>query len=309
MRNPARTPSSWLYRLLDASRLPALWRKRDTGLILCYHNVVPDTWSGAGDASLHMPVRRFQHQMQWLQSHYRCVPLTEMLDRLRRGDRLKRLAAVTFDDAYQGVFELALPVLRDLMVPSTVFVVGCAGDRSEPFWWDRVGEASAAQRATWLTEYAGDGARIRAHTEGATGPRDPRIPLPASWDMIRAELGPNVELGAHSMTHRSLPHLDDRDLLDEVGRSRGLIAERTGLVPDAFSYPYGLWNARVRSAVQAAGYKGAVTVDSGLVDRGSDLWALRRINVPATIPLEAFKAWTVGLSPRAIRDRLVGRAP
>ena len=99
----------------------------------------------------------------------------------------------------------------------------------------------------------------------------------------------------HSATHRTLPQLDDADLEAELVSSRQAIRERTGVRAEFFAYPYGVWDVRVREAVRRAGYRGAVTLDYGLISPRADLFALRRVNVPAGITLPAFEAWTAGL--------------
>jgi len=80
--------------------------------------------------------------------------------------------------------------------------------------------------------------------------------------------------------------------------SRDVIRRRTGVTPEFFAYPYGLWNDRVRDAVRSAGYRAALTLDGGLSPATADPWALPRLNVPAGIEEAAFRAWTAGLSLR-----------
>jgi peptidoglycan/xylan/chitin deacetylase (PgdA/CDA1 family) len=99
----------------------------------------------------------------------------------------------------------------------------------------------------------------------------------------------------HSATHRSLTALDALDLRREVVGSRDLIMRRTGVTPEFFAYPYGLWNDRVRQAVRSAGYRAAFTVEDGHHDAAADRWALPRLNIPAGIVDAAFEAWTAGL--------------
>jgi peptidoglycan/xylan/chitin deacetylase (PgdA/CDA1 family) len=76
------------------------------------------------------------------------------------------------------------------------------------------------------------------------------------------------------------------------------LRERAGVHATSFAYPYGLVDARVREAVQCAGYRAAVTLDYGLNSPSTDPWMLRRVNVPASIPTSAYEAWTAGLRPR-----------
>ena len=63
----------------------------------------------------------------------------------------------------------------------------------------------------------------------------------------------------HSTTHRRLPRLADAEVQCEVIMSRRVIERETGVTPDIFAYPYGLWDEGVRAAVRAAGYRAAVT--------------------------------------------------
>ena len=115
-------------------------RVANGGLLLCYHNVVARRAApSAGDPSLHMRVDRFREQVRWLAAAYEVVSLPEFLTRLAAAKPLRRVATITFDDAYAGVFMSALPVLRELGLPATVFVVARAAERREPFWWDHPG--------------------------------------------------------------------------------------------------------------------------------------------------------------------------
>ena len=69
-----------------------------------------------------------------------------------------------------------------------------------------------------------------------------------------------IEIGVHSATHRCLPTLTEAELEHEVVASRTMIHAETGVWPEFFSYPYGLFDARVRGAVRSAGYRAAVAV-------------------------------------------------
>lgn len=247
------------YGGLRAAGVPAVRRRlKDAGLILCYHNVV-ETAQGAGCPGLHEGRERFTRQMQWLDAHYDVIGLGEFTERMTSGRSLRSVAAVTFDDGYAGVFEHAVPVVRALRMPATVFLVAEAVGRPAPFPWD-----------------------------GATEHR------PADWDQIRAALGGGIEVGAHSCTHPSLPRLTDAELEREIVASGAMLREATGVSPQFFAYPFGHWDARVRDMVRAAGYLGGLTLDFGLNGRHEDRWALRRVNVPAGISDAAFQAWASG---------------
>lgn len=276
-------------------------RLRNAGLILCYHNVVPADGERLGDPGLHMSSERFERQLRWLAGHYSIVPLREVLDRLAARTSLRSVAAITFDDAYSGVFAHALPVLEALHVPATVFVVAEALGRPAGFWWDRpeiVRSATPARREAWLTALRGDGDAILSEHRSSAHRALPASHQAADGSAIRAALQRGIDVGVHSATHRSLPTLTDAELEYEVVTSRAIVHRATATWPELFAYPYGRWSPRVRALVRSAGYRAAFTLDDGLIEASADPWALRRINVPAGISDAAFEAWTAGLQGR-----------
>ncbi len=297
------------YAGLRAFAIPAVMRRlREAGVVLCYHNVLPQRNAGAaGDRAIHLALERFAEQINWLVRRYAVVSLAEFIARVRAGRPLGGVATVTFDDAYAGVFVHAWPLLRDLGVPATVFVVAEAPEQRAPFWWDHpdiTHRTGPAPRERWLGDLAGDASRIASAL--ALSPMMPgRVPdshRPAGWDAITTAASAGLDIGVHSATHRTLSRLDNAELEREIVGSRATIGARLGITPTFFAYPYGVWDVRVRDAVHAAGYRGAVTLDYGLVTAGADPWALRRVNIPSGITLRAFEAWIAGLHPRRGRD-------
>ncbi len=292
------------YSGLVALGVPSLVRRlRAAGVLLCYHNVLPPRNATAtGDAGVHMPFERFADQVHWLARRYAVVALREFVERLRAGRSLRGVAALTFDDGYDGVFQHAWPLLSKVGLPATVFVVAERPERRDAFWWDHPGlahNAPPAGRERWLTELKGDAQGIVSALSLMTSIRLPASHRPAGWDAIAAAAaGGGLAIGVHSATHRTLTQLDDIELAREIVASRETIQARAGVAPAFFAYPYGIWDERVRNAVQAAGYEGAVTLDYGLTGARADPWALPRVNVPATIPSPAFKVWVAGLHPR-----------
>jgi peptidoglycan/xylan/chitin deacetylase (PgdA/CDA1 family) len=297
------TFSALYYTGLRMLGLPTAAREfRNAAVVLCYHNVVSDAQTSIGGPGLHIAHSRFRKQMRWLAGNYTVIPLRELLARVRTGRSLRDTAAVCFDDAYAGVFEHAWPVLQELRVSATVFVVASAPGRRERFWWDRAAVQRAQSnraRQQWLTALRGDEAAILGSLPGAEReePTEAAL-LPADWGVIAPAVSAGLELGVHSATHRSLPTLDDDELTYEIEASREIIARNTGATPEVFAFPYGRWDGRVRRRVKQAGYRAAFTLDYGLVTPDADPWALPRVNVPAGIPDSAYQAWAAGLRLR-----------
>jgi len=293
--------ASLYYAGLRLLGLPAATRRlRNAAVALCYHNVVSEELAALAGTGLHITQAQFRDQMEWLAGHYTVIPVREVVARMRAGKPLRRTATVTFDDAYCGVFDYASPILAELRLPATVFVVTDAAANREPFWWDHPVAAQMTGTPTsrrWLGDLRGDGQLILQNLGITPAPNVLPVTRPASWDVIRAAARGDVDLGVHSATHRALPRLTDEELRAEIVGSRETLALRSGVTAELFAYPYGLWDQRVRNAIKAAGYTTALTLHPRLISRNADPWALPRVNIPARITDSAFQAWITGWSP------------
>src|SRR5207302_10759313 len=85
------------------------------GRILCYHSVGTPQW-GVNDVT---PARFRRHLEVALSAGFRFVPV----DRIAGGGGRPDELAITFDDGLLSVLRNAAPVLADLDIPWTLFVV------------------------------------------------------------------------------------------------------------------------------------------------------------------------------------------
>src|SRR5688572_25810737 len=93
--------------------MPGLSATSDV-LVLCYH-AVSETWP----AALSVTPEAFGRQVgRLLARGYQGCTFTEAVS----DPPARKALAVTFDDAFLSVKDHALPILRDLGVPGTVFV-------------------------------------------------------------------------------------------------------------------------------------------------------------------------------------------
>ena len=90
------------------------------------------------------------------------------------------------------------------------------------------------------------------------------------------------EVDSHTLTHPDLTTLDDATLKTELVDSRKLLQTKFNVPVDFFCYPAGVNDARVRDAVEAAGYKGATTVDPGIASKSDNPYLLPRIRINGT---------------------------
>ena len=195
-------------------------------LVLCYH-ALSRTWP----ATLSTTPERFSEQVRLLVDRgYRATTF----ERAVVAPEASRTLAITFDDAYRSVFELAFPVLRELGVPATVFVPTAFAGSDAPMSWPGIDQ--------WL---------------GGDHESELRC---MSWEQLGELTEAGWEIGSHTHTHPRLPELPDDALAAELARSREICAERLGRPCRSLAYPYGAHDERVLAAASAAGYSAAGTL-------------------------------------------------
>lgn len=195
-------------------------------LILCYH-AISDTW----DDSLAVRQGRLDDQLSLLKRlGYRGVTFTEAVTGQPGGRRV----AVTFDDAFHSVLNLALPVLEQGRWPATVFVVTdySAGDRLID--WPRLD--------AWLGT---------AH--------EPELGT-LCWQELRELRTAGWEVGSHTCSHPHLTKLEGAERRRELAESREICEAELGGPCLSVAYPYGDCDQSVVAMAAEVGYRTAAAL-------------------------------------------------
>jgi peptidoglycan/xylan/chitin deacetylase (PgdA/CDA1 family) len=207
---------------------------------------------------------RFEQQIRALvDSGYRAITLTQLAQCLSSDDltALRRSVVLTFDDGLSGQFVNARAVLRRYGLPATFFLV-----------------AGYVGRRALLPHLGLDGCRDDA---GAKPLADWRT---VSWEEAAEISKDGIEIGCHSLTHRSFGTLAPADVDAEVKLSKQVLERRLGIPVRVFAYPfgsraYGDFNLDAERALATAGYEAACTTVVGTNGRGTAPFAFRRIPV------------------------------
>jgi len=102
-----------------------------------------------------------------------------------------------------------------------------------------------------------------------------------SWGEIRESMKEGIEIGNHTHSHAFFLNLPEEErykkFREEIRRSQKLIGENLDdYVPDVFAYPYGEFDEKMQKIVREEGMKAAMAQNSGVIDSGTDLYALPR---------------------------------
>src|SRR4030067_2362941 len=224
-------------------------------LILMYHMI--SKTDHPQEKRYALSPERFKRQMSYLKyMGYTPIRLDKLYEYLvNKTDGLPhKPIVITFDDGYFDNYENALPVLKELNYPATVFIVsGFVGKTTQ-----------------WM--------RVNGFPERSL----------MGWHEIEETRKYGITIGSHTLSHPRLVFLGYEDTRKEIEGSKKLLEDKLGMPTEHFAYPYGDMNSSVVEMVKEAGYKTACTTRSGFNSENVSMFELRRLEIYGTDSLWQF---------------------
>jgi peptidoglycan/xylan/chitin deacetylase (PgdA/CDA1 family) len=257
--------TAWRYVRRDGRRLA----------VLMYHGVVeealdPFCWH-------QLPLANFREQMQFVARTCTVLPLEEALERMEAGTLPHRACAITFDDGFRNNATTAYPVLRELGLPATIFLVtglvtGLTGTGAV-LWPDRLYLAVKATDASTLDASRLGLGQVPLGTSeqkavalddmlrvlkerpaekknadlacllkdlGAVGEPEAGAFGLLSWEEVAGlAQDKRITFGAHTTRHEILSRQPDEAVEQEIRSSHEEVRRRLDAAPQVFAYPNG----------------------------------------------------------------------
>jgi peptidoglycan/xylan/chitin deacetylase (PgdA/CDA1 family) len=294
-------------------------RLRGKVVILTYHRVLPAEERARYyvQPGMYVAPDVFEAQMRFVKAHFEVLSLSGLLDAWA-ADHLNdatRYCVVTFDDGWRDNYTHAYPILRSLGIPATIFLATRFVGTDDWFWPDRLAYIlEQRQRDRRRDDHGREGIETEIETEidrwkalravdieqrlelmrrdwGGALPRD-RVFM--SWDEIDEMGRHGVSFGSHSVSHAILTRETPGNIESELRASLAVLRDRGVNYVPVFCYPNGDYSAAIAEQVRSAGYRAAVSSDSGWERRRPEnVFALHRVgvhnDVTATVPLFAFR--------------------
>lgn len=218
-------------------------------LILLYHKIKE---IDPGSTLCVAPTDFQRHIKHLLENSFSIVPFYDIIN--KPFSETKRVV-ITFDDGYKDNYLNAYPILTELKIPATIFiVVGLIGQKSI---WDEKNGWPSDELLTWIEVE----------------------------DMSRN----GITIGSHSRNHYHLTKMGWLvDIWCEIHHSKKITEERIHKKVLFFSYPFGRSNILIRQMVRMAGYAAACGTD--LPDgRAADIYKLPRLEINTAVgPVDKF---------------------
>ena len=259
-------------------------------------------------------VDRFEEHIKYLSENYQIVRFEEDWNEAS-GD----VVTITFDDGYADNYRNALPILEKYKVPATIFITTGNIGKSEEFWYDELerlltqGNISnnyfrlidPVYEYQWETKTKEQRLEV-ALTLRWLLRRDPSIDRRESWfQQLRnwAQLGktgryenvpldvqqlkelgssPYITIGGHTVTHRSLGALTEKEQENEIKQSILYLEEVLGKNVEVFSYPFGQkadYTGETIELLKKYGIIKAATTERRCAEMEKNLFKIPRIKI------------------------------
>ena len=205
--------------------------------ILLYHHITTDEFTNEEAVSLISPTD-FRLHMTAIKVNFSPITLRQYYEYVLCEDGSVSLPenpiVVTFDDGYLSNYEIAYPILKELEIPATIFIVT-----------DTVGAV------------AGDGKVNYSHF---------------TWEQAKEmEDSGLIEIQSHTVSHKRMTELDSGEVIRQLRKSKYEIEKNLGRECDMIAYPYGDYTDDIRLMAKAAGYKMQLLVDDKVTQAEYDV--------------------------------------
>ena len=220
--------------------------KRKDYRILMYHSIERSDLK-EDNMGLAVPPETFYMHMKYLKENdFHVTGLLDFAEKVINNSPIKeRSVIITFDDGFKSVLTNALPVLTQFNFTATLFVNIYFVEHKLP---------PDLYYCKWQV---------------------------LNWDESKTMKGQGISIGSHSLTHKRLTLLTDRELSDEVIQSKRLIEDNINERIYSFSYPHGAFDNRVKEILNNNNFKCSCSSIEGTNSIKSDLFALKRTEITA----------------------------
>ena len=203
---------------------------------------------GKAGGGLSIEPALFEKQMEAIKEAGLAVISMQDFLAWRRGEKNipPKSVLITIDDGYVSGFDVGVPILKKYGFPATFFI---------------------------YTNFVNSGGKTM------------------TWAQLKKLRDDGFEIGCHTVSHQDLRRKPSKwagdyesYLKEELERSKKILEENLGIRCATIAYPFGLHNAAVHTAIEAAGYDAAFTTYGARLGHGANPYTLGRYDVTAKMP-------------------------
>ncbi len=207
---------------------------------------------GSNGSFYTVDTREFKKQIDYLRKNYKIVSLSE-IEKFVRNDIVlpRKSVSITFDDGYYDNYLNAYPYLKKHGLSASIFL---------------------------STGYIGKKMFLDKNTSLRM----------LGWNEIREMNENKICIGAHTVWHKNITMISQKEAKDEIIGSKEEIEKRIGEKVNYFAYPFDEYNTKHTKIIRSVGFKVSFH-SSGLIRPNDNPYHLNRVSVDKSINFLMFK--------------------
>ena len=216
--------------------------------VLMYHQFVSNSNEG-GKIKIFVTKKQFELQLKILKLlGYKTITFKD-LDILGMENRFyKKYIILTVDDGYEDNYKVLFPLLKKYNMKAVIFLV------------------SNLKYNKWTMD----------------NDNEKKFMLMNEQQILEMQESGYIEFGGHTLSHVSLSAVSTEEAKEEIFEDKKITEKRLGKTISIFAYPFGHRKEETKEIVKEAGYKFAVSTDTGSGIFTEDLFDIRRTAIDKT---------------------------
>ena len=231
-----------------------------------------------------------EKQLKYCKTNFSILHPNDYLESLEGTKKFpKKALLVTFDDGYQNIFDLALPILKKLKIPAIVFFNTKNLDAKGWLWFSRLKALEQRKQLDWgalskplesssLENIEQQLKVLQAPSIADASSIEREQFNGASINSIKAGIDSGYIIpGGHTVDHVKLIFEAPKTAYQQIEQNKQQLEQLLNVPIDFFAYPEGLVNTNIARIVEEIGYKAAFAVHQPEVDFPKELY---RFHIP-----------------------------
>ena len=216
--------------------------------VLMYHQFVKKAEDG-GKIKLFVTEKQFEMQLKILKFlGYETITFNDLIEIGLENRFDKKYIILTVDDGYKDNYKILYPMLKKYNMKAVIFLV------------------SNLKYNKWTMD----------------SDNEKKFMLMSDEEVREMQESGYVEFGGHTLTHVSLSKVSNEIAEKEIFEDIKITEKRLNKKLNVFAYPYGHRKEETKEIVKRAGYKFAVSTDTGNGIFTEDLYDIRRTAIDKT---------------------------
>lgn len=297
-------------QILNKTGIGAIYRSllRSQTVVLMYHGVAKDHWEVSDGNWLQVKESIFRKQMAYLKKYFNVIPFDVALRQVGQVGS-KPNAVITFDDGYANNYTVAYPILKELNLPATIFLVTDMIDTNKLFWYDRLrtsllGTMELNKIEEIVQSYKTNHPHsidalvdefIRGYQFGYRQNLHEAYGILTFKQIHEMQNSGLISFDSHTHRHEILTRLNDEEPFASIGKSLEILRGESINCGNIFCYPNGSYNTKHFEALERLGFKAAASTICKSWNLEDHPYEIPRVGIGRNVSIPQFEGLVTGM--------------